>query len=221
MQFYVRVLEACDIIKEDGSDTANLCCYIQISGETSIQRTRIARNTIRPVWNEDFVFPIDQNYTDKNLVILIRDKTTSSESDVSTGSIKLSTLTINEAIDTWVTLNPCKNIKNGGHIQLYLQISNPTQTPFQSILNIQNTPNPVEPAQYGTPDQISQQYYQYYQYYKQFMHHHHHHNNPVPQQQQQIQPFQYENYPQYEEYQQEYYDEIYFKKLHKKSHHHH
>jgi Ca2+-dependent lipid-binding protein len=86
----------------------------------------VKANTADPVWNEDFSFPVRDQSKDV-LHVLIKDSdlgALSADDPISRTKIPLSSLKLDQKDDRVITLDPCKSVKHGGEVRLWLELSN-------------------------------------------------------------------------------------------------
>lgn len=139
-QLHVRVIEADDIPKMDANATDAYC--ILTVGSTKFN-TKVIDNEMHPVWNEEFHFPVPDPSTG-SLHIIMKDKDIFKDDDISTLEKPFSALQIDQVVDEWYNMVPCKKVKKGGKLHLVLHMAPEGATPFQGSTR-SATPSKVLP----------------------------------------------------------------------------
>ena len=131
MQLHLRVLEALDIAKMDFFSKTDPYCIIELSSGGQRKRTRTVNNTLKPRWNEEFVFNVTNIATD-SLQITMYDKDVGTDEAMSRLSVQLTSLPVGRVLDQWFDMNPARGVKKGGRIHLILHLAELGRTPFQT-----------------------------------------------------------------------------------------
>lgn len=122
----LRVVEAKDIDKMDTIGKTDAYCEITFSG-SQMKKTEVKKNTLTPVWNETFSFPVlDMN---GKLDILMKDKDVLKDDKMANLQISLNALKLGDVVDQWFPMTPIK-AKKGGELHLILHLADKDDQPF-------------------------------------------------------------------------------------------
>ena len=93
-------------------------------------KTKIIKETLNPIWNDEFHFPIKSIGTDV-LHMSLKDYDTFGRDDkISTYDIRMRYLNIGETYDKWIQFNPVKGVSNGGLVHIKYQLTFPGKIPY-------------------------------------------------------------------------------------------
>ena len=125
---HVNIIEAKDIEKMDTIGNSDPYVILQLGNGPEF-KTTVKKNTLTPVWKEQFSLPI----TDMtgNLKLLMKDKDVAADDKMATLEISLNSLKYNEVVDQWYPMAPIKKGKKGGQIHLQLHFCDAKEKPFK------------------------------------------------------------------------------------------
>lgn len=127
---HVRVVEATNLPKMDLFGKADPYVIIQYNNDRALHRTKIIQKTYKPVWNEDFHFPVVE-MSDDTIRFFIKDHDAGKSDDpISQLTIIVKTLSINSVLDKWYDCTPVKGVKKGGRLRLITHIGPTGGVPF-------------------------------------------------------------------------------------------
>ena len=118
----VLIENARDIAKMDLIGKSDPYCIVYIKDrQVKPKKTRVAKNTLKPEWNEEFRFEILNQTTDV-LRIKMYDKDLVNDDEMATLDIPLSKLKPYKIVDKEYQMTPAKGVKKGGVLKLKIQI---------------------------------------------------------------------------------------------------
>jgi hypothetical protein len=141
MQLNVRVVEARGLAKMDTFGKSDPYTILRIVDAPSSFKTSVIKNSLTPVWNEQFKFSV-YNPGIQVLSLLVRDEDLAADEDMATLDLQLASLPLGAVVDQWYELRPVKGVKVGGQIHLILHIGLPSSPPFVQWLFPPPTPPP-------------------------------------------------------------------------------
>jgi hypothetical protein len=129
MQLNVRVVEARGLAKMDTFGKSDPYAILRLVGSQATFKTAVIKNTLTPVWNEQFHFSL-YNPSRQALFILLKDEDLTIDEEMATLEVQLASLIIGDVIDQWYEFRPVKGVKIGGQIHLVLHIGLPRGPEF-------------------------------------------------------------------------------------------
>lgn len=118
----LKVIEARDIAKMDTIGKTDAFLMLGLESDTFIRKqTKVIKNSMTPVWNEEFEFVPCGTRRDE-LGFVMYDKDTLSNEQMATLSVPLKDLPVGQIVDRWFKMKPVKGVKKGGELHLQLQI---------------------------------------------------------------------------------------------------
>jgi Ca2+-dependent lipid-binding protein len=131
MQLNVFVGGATGIAKMDTFGKSDPFIVLSLSESPVKKQTSVKDNTLTPVWNETFTFPL-YNPSRQALTLLLKDKDVAADDDMATLEIQLAQLPIGAVVAQNYDFRPVKGVKTGGQVSLKLQIAAETVPPFSA-----------------------------------------------------------------------------------------
>jgi hypothetical protein len=113
MQLHVRVVEARGLAKLDTIGMSDPFVVLGLAGSKTVFKTAIKDNTLIPVWNEEFRFPLN-NPPRQAPSLLVRDHDVAFDDDMARLELPLAPIPIGRVVDQWYDLTPVKGVKVGG-----------------------------------------------------------------------------------------------------------
>jgi Ca2+-dependent lipid-binding protein len=129
MQLNIRVIEAKGLAKMDTLGKSDPYVVLQLVGAHDTLKTSIKENTLAPVWNEVFKFPL-YNPSRQALTLKLRDQDVALDEDMALTEISIASIPIGTAVDKWYDLQAAKGASKGGEIHLVLHVGLPDGAPF-------------------------------------------------------------------------------------------
>jgi Ca2+-dependent lipid-binding protein len=142
MRLHVHVRSARGLAKMDIIGESDPYAIIQLGGCSSIFKTTVKANTLEPVWDEKFCFPI-HNPAQQSLSILLRDQDVTRDEDMATVEIPVGSAAVGAIVEQSYELQPVKGVKMGGVLDVAFQITLPSSPPFAPQ---PSPPVPTSPA---------------------------------------------------------------------------
>ena len=122
MELHVRVVEAKDIEKMDTIGKSDPFVKIKFVGTYQRGVTKIQKNTLTPIWNEEFHFPC-HNPNKQVFKLKMLDHDVAADDLMSTLEIPVATLEPGKIKDQWFEMQPFKAGKKGGLIHLVFHLN--------------------------------------------------------------------------------------------------
>ena len=122
MELHVRIVEAKEIEKMDTIGKTDAFVKVKFVGSYARAQTKIQKNTLTPIWNEEFHFP-SHNPNKQVLKLKMLDHDVAADDDMATLEIPLATLDPGKIKDQWFEMQPVKAGKKGGLLHLVLQLN--------------------------------------------------------------------------------------------------
>lgn len=122
MEFHVRVVEAKEIANMDSVGKTDPYCTIKIVGTNQKGKTSTKKDTLTPIWNEEFHFAA-HNPNKQIFMIKMYDHDVAADDEMATLSIPLATLEPGRVKDQWFEMLPNKKVPKGGKIHLIMHLN--------------------------------------------------------------------------------------------------
>ena len=148
---HLRIVEADDLAKMDTIGLSDPYCLVQLGTNTRAQKTKVKENTLKPVWNEEFHWPITDQ--DAVLHILMKDQDPTNDDPMAKLEININTLNVGQVVDRWFDMRPLPGCPKGGKIRLILHKAPNGAPAFKQSV-------PQQQQMYQTPQQQPQMYQQ-------------------------------------------------------------
>lgn len=126
MQLNIKIIEAKNVPKMDiiGSCDA----YVALTFGSKRYKTGVKENTLNPVWNETFQFPI-QNQNDI-LTLIVSDRDMTTDEDFAKLTFHINLIKPGTVIDKWFDCEQLKSAKMKCSLHLLIHIDNYDVRPF-------------------------------------------------------------------------------------------
>jgi Ca2+-dependent lipid-binding protein len=131
MQLNVFIGGAVNIEKADTFGASDPFIALTLSGSQQHFKTTVKQNTLTPVWNEQFKFPV-YSPGEQVLKLLLKDQDVASDDELAVLEFPLRALSIGGVLEKTFELVPVKGVKKGGQLTAKLQISSPRVPAFQT-----------------------------------------------------------------------------------------
>lgn len=122
MELHIRIIEATDLAKMDIVGLSDPYVKIKIHGTNQKDQTTIIKDSVNPVWNQDFHFSA-HNPNKQVLVLKMMDKDVTFDDEMATLQIPLAALNAGKVKDQWFEMIPCGRASKGGKIHLLIQLN--------------------------------------------------------------------------------------------------
>ena len=132
MELHILIVEAKDIEKMDTLGKSDPYVTVKFIGSYQKGKTSIKKNTLTPVWNEEFHFPC-HNPNKQVIKLKLFDNDVASDDLMSTLQIPLASLDPGKVKDQWFEMVPVKDGKKGGLIHLIVQLNYFGLPPFKEV----------------------------------------------------------------------------------------
>jgi Ca2+-dependent lipid-binding protein len=130
MQLNLRVVEARGLANLDLIGKSDPYVIVEMRGLPLPEgRTKVIQNSLNPVWNEIFSFPVYHTFAQRLWLKLWDEDVTTSE-DLGCTNVDLRELPPGAVVDKWYPIRPAKDAKVGGDIHLILHLAPPSVSPF-------------------------------------------------------------------------------------------
>ena len=131
MQLHINAVEASELPKTEFLSAPDTFLSLQLTGQSSIQKTTVIENTLNPIWNQEFHFQV-ADLKNQILVGIIEARNVVAE-NVRLGSfeIPLNSLRIGEITDRWYKILSAPGLKQGSTIRIVLQVAPSGHPAFQ------------------------------------------------------------------------------------------
>lgn len=120
---HIRIIEATGLPKMDLFGKCDPYVVLQYNNDRVISQTKVIKKTYKPVWNEDFHFPVVSQMDDSIKFFLKDEDKGKSDDPISRLIIELKTLTLNQVTDKWYDCIPVKGVKKGGRLRLKVHLA--------------------------------------------------------------------------------------------------
>jgi hypothetical protein len=124
MLFNVRVLEVRNLVLKDSATSADPYVSLCMAGVRTVYKTAVQRNTLTPVWNEEFQIPLNV-MSRRILTVQLLDAKT----DKVLGVAYLKNVPADDVEGSWFPLQPGSEVESGTEIHLQLKFLAPGETP--------------------------------------------------------------------------------------------
>lgn len=131
MELHIKAIEAADVPKMDTAGKSDPFLTFQLSTSSQKWKTKSKKNTVTPVWNEEFHLPITSSLNDELTVKLYDDDDVSKDDIISTKTFKVREFPVGKVIDQWYSFNPSK-AKNGGKVRLVFHLDKSGKEAFKA-----------------------------------------------------------------------------------------
>lgn len=122
MELHIKAIEASDVPNMDIAGKSDPYLKFQLSTSSQTWKTKVKKNTNKPVWNEVFDLPITSSMSDQ-VTISLYDKDDISKDDlISTFVLDVKSLEVGKVNDSWYDFHPAKHVKKGGKVRLVLHL---------------------------------------------------------------------------------------------------
>lgn len=128
---HIRIVEANDLPKMDVIGSVDPYCQIQLNSMNQPKFTKKKKQTKKPVWNEEFHFPVRDIYAETLYIVLKDYDKVSADDPISQIQIPLKSLQISQVTDTWYQMVPYKGVKKGGKLRVVTHLGPSNEKPFQ------------------------------------------------------------------------------------------
>ena len=122
MELHLRIIEAKDLAKMDTIGLSDPYVKIKIFGSTQTAKTSVKKNTLTPVWNEEFHFAC-HNPNKQNLRLKMYDEDVAADDEMAILQIPLASIEPSHVKDQWFEMTPVKGVKKGGFIHIVYQLN--------------------------------------------------------------------------------------------------
>jgi Ca2+-dependent lipid-binding protein len=138
MDVRLNIIAARGIPKMDTIGKADPYFKVRLLGEAKVEKTQVLKNTDSPVWNAQFIFPVN-SYGTQILELDLWDKDLLKDDKIGNLQLQLSELPPGKVIDHWYRLTPAKHIHDAGEVHIRVQVAligTPlfVDAPFQPLL---------------------------------------------------------------------------------------
>lgn len=132
MELNIKVIEATEVPKMDTIGKSDPYVVMTLSTSSQKWKTKVQKNTDKPVWNQEFKLPITTTM-DEILTVEMWDKDVSNDDQISTVRIQVNKIPVGKVNDSWYTMHPVKGVKTGGKLRLVVHLCKAGATPFKDI----------------------------------------------------------------------------------------
>lgn len=133
MELHIKAIEAADVPKMDTAGKSDPFLTFQLSTSSQKWKTKAKKNTVTPVWNEEFHLPITSSLNDELTLKLYDDDDVSKDDIISSKVFKVKDLQVGKVIDQWYTFNPSSSkVKTGGKIRLVFHLDKSGKEAFKA-----------------------------------------------------------------------------------------
>ena len=130
MILHVKAVEARDLPKMDAIGKSDPFLTFQLNQTSEKQKTKYIKQTLDPVWNEDFHFPLTPN-SDNILHVEVFDMDKVSDDDlISNRDFDIKSFKPGEVYDDWYDFFPGPKAKTAGKVHLIFHVASFEETPF-------------------------------------------------------------------------------------------
>ena len=130
MILHIRAVEAAEVPKMDVCGKSDPYLVFTLSTSSQKWKTKTKKNTVTPVWNEEFHLPITSNMTDELHVEMFDQDDISKDDQISTMNFKVREFPVGKVTDSWYNFQPVKGVKNGGKVRLVFHLDRSGQDAF-------------------------------------------------------------------------------------------
>lgn len=120
MELKVRVVEADDIPKTDTLSKSDPYVVLTLSSSSETWKTEVKKNTLKPVWDQEFTIPIHPKL-DEILKVEIYDKDVGKDQLISRVLLQVNKIPEGKADSSWYTMHAAKGMKKGGKLMLVIE----------------------------------------------------------------------------------------------------
>lgn len=131
MELHIKAIEAADVPKMDTAGKSDPFLTFQLSTSSQKWKTKSKKNTVTPVWNEEFHLPITSSLNDELTVKLYDDDDVSKDDIISSKIFKVREFPVGKVVDQWYSFNPSK-AKSGGKVRLVFHLDKSGKEAFKA-----------------------------------------------------------------------------------------
>lgn len=129
MELHIRAVEANGIPIMDNIGKSDPYLKFKVSSSSQTWKTKVVKNTMDPLWNQEFHIPITTNLEDE-LTVQCYDDDVGKDDLISSMTFKVKEFPVGVVTDTWYTFKGAKGITNPGKIRLVFHLAKSGAKPF-------------------------------------------------------------------------------------------